>query len=189
MNATDPDRPVLFIQGGGADVHGQWDNKLVASLAQALGPGYRLHYPQMPNEDDPDFAAWSDAIAAAIDRLGAGSALVGHSVGGTVLVHTLASHPKLLQGIAALCLIAPPFVGPGGWPSDDIEVAANWAAPLSDTVVFLYRGDADETTPARHLELHARAMPHAVIRRLVGRDHQLDDDLREVAGDIIDRFA
>jgi hypothetical protein len=32
--------------------------------------------------------------------------------------------------------------------------------------------------------LYAQAIPRAVIRRLKGRDHQLDNDLSEVAEDI-----
>jgi len=189
LNAAQTDRPVLFIQGGGAGTHAQWDNKLVASLEQALGRGYCLHYPNMPHEDDPEFAAWGDAIMHEIALLGPSLVVVGHSVGGTVLVHTLARHPGLLQVIAALCLIAPPFIGPGGWSSADVEVAPDWAAPLGDTRIFLYRGSDDTTTPASHLDLYAKAMPHAVVRRLAGRDHQLNDNLGEVARDIAGSFA
>jgi hypothetical protein len=186
MTDSAADRPVLFIQGGGAGTHAQWDNRLVASLEQALGRGYRLRYPAMPNEDDPDFAAWSAAIGLEISQLPAGAVLVGHSVGGTILVHTLARQPELLSTVSALCLVAAPFIGPGGWPSQDIGVTADWAAPLRPIRTFLYQGDADDITPASHLDLYARAMPHALLRRLAGRDHQLNDDLREVARDTLD---
>jgi len=49
-------KQVLFVQGGGKGVHDEWDNKLVASLAQALRPGYAIRYPRMPREGDPDAA-------------------------------------------------------------------------------------------------------------------------------------
>jgi hypothetical protein len=45
---------VLFVQGGGKNVHDQWDNKLVDSLKRNLGPDYEIRYPRMPNEADPD---------------------------------------------------------------------------------------------------------------------------------------
>jgi len=32
--------------------------------------------------------------------------------------------------------------------------------------------------------LYARAIPQAVVRRLTGRDHQLNNDMSEVAADI-----
>ncbi len=54
----------------------------------------------------------------------------------------------------------------------------------SGVTVYLYQGDADETTPMTHLDLYAKAIPHAHGRRLNGRNHQLNDDLSEVAQDI-----
>ena len=39
---------VLFIQGGGAGTHDEWDDKLVESLRHELGDGYEVRYPRMP---------------------------------------------------------------------------------------------------------------------------------------------
>ena len=55
-------RQLLFVQGGGAQVHDEWDSKLVVSLKQELGPDYEVRYPRMPKEDDPDFAAWKTML-------------------------------------------------------------------------------------------------------------------------------
>jgi hypothetical protein len=44
----------------------------------------------MPNEGDPSYAAWKAAIAKAIAGLSDRPILVGHSVGGTILVNALA---------------------------------------------------------------------------------------------------
>ena len=38
--------------------------------------------------------------------------------------------------------------------------------------------------PFSHLQLHATALPGATVRVLSQRDHQLNDDLSEVARDI-----
>jgi predicted alpha/beta hydrolase family esterase len=177
-------RQALFIQGGGDGTHDEWDDKLVASLQGALGLGYDVRYPRMPNEADPSFRAWAAQLEREISRLDDGAILIGHSIGGTVLVHALARQPKLLTHIDVVCLIAAPFVGDGGWPSDDIVLDRDWAAPLAGVAVYLYQGDADETTPATHLDLYAKAIPHAQVRHLNGRDHQLNNDLSEVAQDI-----
>ena len=40
---------ILFIQGGGEGAY-QEDEKLVASLRNALGDAYKVRFPQMPNE-------------------------------------------------------------------------------------------------------------------------------------------
>ena len=50
--------------------------------------------------------------------------------------------------------------------------------------VFLYHGRDDEIVPFAHAGLYAKALPHAVVRPLDGRNHQLNDDLSEVAADI-----
>ena len=82
---------VLFIQGGGAGAHDDWDHKLVDSLARALGDAYDVRYPRMPDEHDPSYAAWSAAIRREISALEDGAVVVGHSVGGTILVNALAT--------------------------------------------------------------------------------------------------
>jgi len=55
-------RQILFIQGGGAGTHDEWDNKLVESLWRELGDGHEVRYPRMPDEGDPSHATWSPAI-------------------------------------------------------------------------------------------------------------------------------
>jgi pimeloyl-ACP methyl ester carboxylesterase len=52
---------------------------------------------------------------------------------------------------------------------------------LNGIPVYIYHGLADETAPPSHAELYAHAIPHAQLCRLPGRDHQLDNDLREIA--------
>jgi len=49
---------------------------------------------------------------------------------------------------------------------------------------LLYHGDQDRIAPVAHVELYGAAIPRARVRRLAGRDHQLNNDLSEVATDI-----
>ncbi len=176
------DRQILFIQGGGGHaVHDHWDNRLVDSLRQALGPGYEVRYPRMPDEDDPKYAKWKPAIVREIASLDDGAILIGHSLGGTMLVHAIADQPPERE-IAAIMLISAPFIGKGGWPSDDIAAEPDLGARLPAGVpVHLFHGTADETAPPAHADLYAKAIPQAELHMLEGRDHQLGNDLREVA--------
>src|SRR6478672_10721150 len=97
-------RQVLFVQGAGEGVHDQWDNHLVDSLRSELGPAYEVRYPVMPNERDPQYAVWKLALQREFATLEDGAIVVGHSVGGTVLVHALAEQaPRSTLG--AICLI------------------------------------------------------------------------------------
>jgi pimeloyl-ACP methyl ester carboxylesterase len=174
-------RQILFIQGGGEGTHDDWDDKLVDSLRRELGDGYEIRYPRMPSEDDPSDAAWGPAIREALVTLDDGAVVVGHSVGGTLLAHALAEDTPGVR-IAAIVLVAAPFVGAGGWPADEFELPDDLGARLPAGVpVHVFHGLDDDTAPPAHADLYARAVPQADVQRLSGRDHQLNNDLREVA--------
>jgi len=175
---------LLFVQGGGKGTHDKWDNKLVESLERALGSNYAIRYPRMPREDDPTYARWKAALTRQFARLSDGAIVVGHSIGGTILLRTLADDPPTLT-LSGIFLIAAPFVGKGGWPSDDLEPLSNIGRKLPrSTPIFLYHGRDDDTASIGHVRLYAKAIPRAVVRRLAGRDHQLNNDLSVVAADI-----
>lgn len=174
-------RQLLFIQGGGTGAHDEWDDKLVESLRRELGSDYEIRYPRMPNEDDPSYAGWKPTLEQELAALDDRAILVGHSVGGTILVNTLAEQPTG-RAFGALFLIAAPFVGDGGWPSDELKLPHDLGERLPRGLpVHIFHGSEDETAPPSHAELYARAVPQSRIHRLPGRDHQLNNDLREVA--------
>jgi pimeloyl-ACP methyl ester carboxylesterase len=178
-------RQLLFIQGGGAGTHDDWDRKLVESLRRELGPNYEIRYPRMPNEEDATYAAWKATLEREFAALKNGAILIGHSVGGTILVNALAEQP-LERGLGAIFLIAAPFVGEGGWPAGDLKSSRDLGTRLPRGVpVHFYYGLKDETVPPSHAQLYARAVPQARVHRLPGRDHQLNNDLREVAAAIL----
>ena len=174
-------RQVLFIQGGGAGTHDEWDDKLVDSLRRELGDACEIRYPRMPAEDDPSYAAWGPAISEATDTLEDDAIVVGHSVGGTLLIHALAERPPDVT-LAAIVLIAAPFVGAGGWPGEEFELPSDLGALVPAGVpVHVFHGLEDDTVPSAHADLYTRAIPQAQLHRLPGRDHQLGNDLGDVA--------
>ena len=176
---------VLFVQGGGKDVHDAWDNRLVASLKKELGAGYTIRYPRMPDEGDPDPTAWKKAIDRELRKLNDGVMLVGHSIGAAILIDYLADG-NVGRRPSGVFLIATPFIGDRGWPSDDLRPTRALADLLPDGAPLnLYHGRDDETVPFSHLGMFAQALPRAKIHRLQGRDHQLNDDLSELARDMI----
>lgn len=175
---------VLFVQGGGAGTHDAWDNKLVDSLRRELGPGYDVRYPRMPNEADPSYLLWKAALTVEIAGLDDGAIAIGHSIGGTILISLLAETPPS-RTLAGVFLIAAPFVGTGGWPSEDVKPMDDLGARLPPRIpVSLYHGSADDTAPPEHVGLYEAAIPDAIVHRLNGRDHQLNDDLAEVAAGV-----
>jgi predicted alpha/beta hydrolase family esterase len=177
-------KEVLFVQGAGSGVHEEWDIKLVESLRRELGRRYEVRYPRMPNEDDPTLATWQPALEKELSSLRNGAVVLGHSVGGTMLINVLADSAPT-TALDAIVLIAAPFIGEGGWNSEDIAPRTDLAELLPEAVpIFLYHGEEDAIVPVAHVELYAEAVPRARVRRLVGRDHQLNNNLSEVASDI-----
>lgn len=175
---------VLFIQGAGPEVHENWDSRLAESLRCELGEGYCLRYPRMPDEANPIYSHWKAELLREFRLLREGAILVGHSVGGTILLHTLAEEPSTIRP-AALVLIAAPFIGKGGWSSDEVEERASFADLLPKGLpVFLYHGTGDQIVPVEHTGLHARAIPHSVTRLLDHRDHQMNNSLKEIAKEL-----
>jgi pimeloyl-ACP methyl ester carboxylesterase len=172
---------VLFIQGGGAGAHDEWDSKLVDSLSRELGDAYEVRFPRMPGEDRPSYHAWSRAVRGEFAVADDGVVVVGHSVGGAILISVLAElAPE--RKLGAIVLLAAPFVGAGGWPGDEFELADGLGVRLPQGVpVHVFQGLEDRTTPPSHADLYAAAIPQAQLHRLPGRDHQLNNDLSEVA--------
>jgi hypothetical protein len=135
----------------------------------------------MPDEDDPSYARWSAAIRRELADLDDGAVVVGHSVGATILIQALAEQPPTRR-LGAIVLMAAPFVGEGGWPATEFALASDLGARLPPGVpLHVFHGLEDQTAPPAHADLYARAIPQAQVHRLPGRDHQLNDDLREVA--------
>ncbi len=139
----------------------------------------------MPAEDDPSYPRWAAALRAEIDALDVGAVLVGHSIGATLLVHALAENPPR-RPPAGIFLIEMPNIGDGGWPSDEITAKPDLGLKLpAGAAIRLYQGDADDIVPVAHAHENAKAIPQAISRIFPGRDHQLNDDLSEVARDIL----
>ena len=178
-------RQLLFVQGGGKGTHDEWDHKLVASVQRELGDGYEINYPRMPKEDDPNYARWKDALDHEFRELRDGAILVGHSVGGTILLKAL-TELRSATAFGAIFLVAAPFVGDGGWSSEDFQFPRDLGARLPPGIpIHFFHGLADDVAPPSHVDLYARLVPQARVHRLQARDHQLNDDLSEVAAAIL----
>lgn len=176
----------MFIQGAGQGAHAA-DEKLVASLRQLLGPGYDVHYPVMPHEDDANYEIWKVQIASELTAVNDPVLLLGHSVGASMLLRFL-SEIEVASTIGGIFLIATPFWGGYGWQYEGftrLALPEGFAAKLPEGApIFLYHSRDDEIVPFAHLGLYARSLPKATIRELDGRRHQLNNDLSEVAEDI-----
>ena len=176
-------KQLLFLQGAGDDAYAE-DEKLANSLRDLLGADYNVIYPPMPNPGAPHYEAWKAKIAQQLDGLKGDVILVGHSLGGSLLLKYVAEE-KIDQRIAGLFLIAAPF-----WDAADPGVAEyalkdGFEAKLMHIPhIAFYHSRDDEWVPFAHLAMYAEKLSQAKIHEFNDRGHQFNDDLSEVARDI-----
>jgi serine hydrolase len=175
-------KQVLFIHGGGDGGHTA-DAKLAASLQEALGTTYNVRYPQMPNEDTPDFG-WLRQIGEEISALNGEIVLVGHSLGASMLLKYLSEHTVHNQ-ISGLFLLSTPF-----WTGDEkwkkgLMLREDFPDTLPAQIpIFLYHSRDDKEVDVAHLSVYSKKLPRANVREIAKGGHQFGNDLRQVAVDI-----
>ena len=176
-------RRVLFVHGGGEGAH-EADQKLAASLQDALGAGYEVRSPKMPNEGSPEYGAWRDRISKELADTDGEATLVGHSLGASILLKYLAEENPG-RPVAGVFLLATPYWGAEDWEVDEYALRDGFASKLpAGSPMFFYHGREDEVVPFGHLALYKDKLPWATFRGFDGLGHQFDDDLSGVARDI-----
>jgi len=108
---------------------------------------------------------------------------VGHSIGASVAIKWLTERAPE-QSLAGVFLIATSFWGDlPPWQWKDVQLSPDVKLPRA-LPLFLYHGSDDETVPSGHLASYETVFPQAHVQRLQERNHQLNDNLAEVASDI-----
>jgi|SoiMetStandDraft_5_1073268.scaffolds.fasta_scaffold09342_1 hypothetical protein len=77
--------------------------------------------------------------------------------------------------IGGIFLTAAPFVGDGGWPSEDISLSDIGARLPEAAPIFLYHGNKDQTAPFGHVDLYAKGIPQARRCRYPARSSWASD--------------
>ncbi len=175
---------VLFVHGAGEGAYEE-DALLVASLRDALGPSYDVRYPRMPLDDSAQYRDWTARIASELPARGTEVVLVGHSVGGSVLLRFLCEE-SVEASVTGLFVIAAPFWGADAfWDWDDTRLPEDAAEKLvAVSRIGMYHSRDDEVVPFSHLALYSAGLPQASIRPVDAGGHQLGNDLTHVARDI-----
>ena len=170
-------KQVLFVQGGGEGAY-EADRGLAVTLQDGLGDEYEVVYPKFISLEDTEYAPWKIPFQKELAALAGGVILVGHSLGGTVLLRYL-SEETSDKDIAGLFIIAAPYWGAEDWLRED------FSAKLSRIPrIFLYHSRDDEVIPFTHLAQYAEKLPQATVRALDGRGHMFSPGIPELVEDI-----
>lgn len=175
---------IFFVHSAGPQNFTTGSNKLVSYLSASLGKGFRLHNPPLPDTENHRYMAWKMALQSALPVGGNKAALVGHSLGGSVIVKYL-SEGLCQMPIAGLFLVAAPFWGLRGWSVDEFKLQHDFQAklPVIDNI-FIYHSCNDKWVPYSHGEAYAKALPGSVLRSIDGNDHEFSSGLPVLVNDI-----
>jgi uncharacterized protein len=177
-------KPILFIHGAGNKRHPLGSEKLIVYLQEQLGSDYEVLAPDMPDPDHPGYKAWRDQIEQELGKLDADVLLIGHSLGGSVLLKYLAEG-TYRKHIAGLFLVAVPFWGKEDWEVDEFTLPEDFAAQLPQIGhIFLYYSRNDEVVPFSHLGHYQEKLPQASVRAMDGNEHSFLNGLPQLARDL-----
>jgi uncharacterized protein len=146
----------------------------------------KVDAPIMPGADDPDADAWEAAVADHMAAINEDFVAVGHSLGGSTILKTIAQDgaPTTLRGVVT---IAMPF-----WPDWGISsyAVSEDTGRLQGVPLILYFSSDDETVAIDHLARYGEILPHATLRQVSGTGHLFDNaPFAQIAGDIVALFG
>lgn len=177
-------RQVLFIHSAGAQGLHQGSSDLVAYLQDALGDEYQLIHPKMPDPENPAYTLWKDQLEHEFDGLEGEVLLIGHSLGGSVLLKYL-SEEDCQVFISGLFMIAAPHWGEDeDWLNEEYtlpDVASNFP---QISQMFFYHSRNDDIVPYAHLGYYMDRFTKAIGRTQGGVEHFFSNGLPELVDDI-----
>ena len=148
------------------------------TLQDAVGSGYEILLPQMPNKWNARYAEWKIWFEKLIPFLDDGVVMVGHSLGASFLVRYLAEN-RFPKRIAATCLIS----GVYGHGSGTEGMTEEFAAPSSLALlaeqggtIFLYHSTDDPIVSVSELAKYQADLPDAITRVFNDRGHFFGQD-------------
>lgn len=177
-------KQVLFIHSAGSQRPSEGSSQLVAYLQSALGKEYEIIHPPMPEPENPRYESWKQRLAEELAIIGDEVILVGHSLGGSVLLKYL-SEEGFPRSIAGLFLVSAAYWGNKDWEIEEYIMQPDFASHLPYIPgIFLYHSLDDEWVPFVHLAYYAAKLPQACVRILQGNEHEFYYGLPELVKDI-----
>ena len=175
---------ILFIHSAGKQSMMEGSYGLISSLRKSLHLPFTLHAPAMPEPENPRYKNWKLVIEKHFNKINGSIILIGHSLGGSVLLKFL-SEEKIKIHIAAMFLISTPYWGMKNWEIDEFTLHSNFENNLPDIPdLFLYHSHKDQWVPFLHMLYYKEKFPNAEIRILEGSDHNFSNGIPQLITDI-----
>ncbi|ALC81255.1 MULTISPECIES: alpha/beta hydrolase [Bacillus] len=179
-------KQVIFIHSAGEQGALQGSSRLAEYLHDELDEWYRLLLPKMPFPENPKYELWREKLDQELSALDGEVILIGHSLGGSVLIKYLSEEAFDLS-IIGLFLIAAPYWSKDDtdWHSSEFMLPENFASKLPQiSKIFLYHSSNDEIVPVSHLNHFKEKLSDATARVLPGNEHFFYEGLPEIVDDL-----
>jgi uncharacterized protein len=154
------------------------------NLQKALGEGYEVVLPDMPNWTNAKYAEWKIWFEKLFPYLNPEVILVGHSMGGAFLAKYLSEEhfPKTISGTF---LVAAPFDADEG--RQLVEFAIKKPLDQFESQggrIFLYHSKDDPVVDIAECEKYQKYLKSAVVRTFTDRGHFNQESFPELVKDI-----
>lgn len=176
---------IIFIHTAGPQGLNQGSTNLIAYLEEELMDKYNFIHIKMPTPENPKYMQWKEQIEKELSTQTGEVILVGHSLGGSILLKFLSeeSYPIKLSG---LFVVSAPFWGiDEDWQGSDFILKNKFEQNLNEIpFLFLYHSRDDDTVPFSHHIAYAKKLPQGIKRELEGAQHLFQNGLPELTRDI-----
>lgn len=177
-------KKVLFMPSAGPQGHHEGSDYLLTYVLKTLGPEYNVLHPAMPDPENPSYEKWKQKLKKELDSTDDNVLLVGHSLGGSVLLKYL-SETDYHKSIAGLFLVAVPYWGMPDWEVDEYVLHEDFSSHLPPIEhIFLYHSNDDEVVPVEHLSRYAMELTTASVRQFDTGGHLFSKGLPDLIHDI-----
>ncbi len=172
---------ILFLHSAGPQHDDEGSARLLQWLRRTLSAEYDIIAPLLPHPENPDYESWRDSIAGLLEVMDEGMIIIGHSLGGSVLLKYLAECTFRKQ-IAAIFLVAVPFWGNDeDWDVPEFHLAPDFAERLPTVpVITVFHSKDDGVIPVTHAARYAAEIPTATLQISDGHGHVFWDGLPEL---------
>ena len=152
---------IIYIHGAGTQEPDSESELLCNEFEREFGDTYLFHAPQMPDPNNPDYQTWMEVLDACIHKSDGPLILIGHSLGGSVILKYLSENIVETE-VQQVLLLAAPFWGSNGWNISRYQLKNEHVDQLLrfSNINFFHCLD-DEVVPASHLEEYLSLIPHA----------------------------
>lgn len=178
-------KQVFFLHSAGPQGTHEGSSDFVSWLKAKLSTEYEILHPSMPDPDNPDYNAWKLRLDKEFKYIKGDVALIGHSLGGSVLLKYLTTN-QVQFNILGLYLCASPFWGKDtDWQYQPFTLSPDFAKNLPPIKnLHIYHSKDDPFVPFSHAQLYKEELPNSVLHAIEGDSHVFDEGIERLSEDI-----